>query len=441
MTPRDLVTRRIAARASSFPNFDLSPLETGSLDARDAALARAIDHAVARRWLTLAAVLDSRLDQAWDALQPKVQAPLLVGAAQLLLMERLPDHAVINEAVEWTKANARHKAGGLVNAVLRRVAKLRGEVARLRDMHVDLPRNVLPLEDGRAMTLAEDVFDADPALRLAQQTSHNHELIIHWMRSHGPKVMHRLAMHSLVHAPIIVTGMDSERLPQDDLVPHDKPGFFVYTGPREQLDALLAEHPHGRVQDPGTAAAMNHSAGLQPKLIVDLCAGRGTKTRQLAQLHPEARIVATDMDEDRFGMLQDTFAGDNRVKVVPFADVGQYREQADLLVLDVPCSNTGVLGRRVEAKYRFTETSLEAVCEIQRQIIADALPLLAPNARLLYSTCSIEKQENHRQAKWMEHWHPLHIVDEVQLLPRSMPGDSPTAYADGGYAVLMQTTL
>src|SRR5690606_865966 len=141
------------------------------------------DHAVARRWLTLAAIVNSRLDQDWAQLQPQVQAPLLAGAAQLLLMERLPDHAVINEAVNWTKAHARTRAGGLVNAVLRRIAALRGEV--IAGTTDELPRDQLLLDDGRAIRLTEPVFDAEPARNLAQQTSHADELIAHWIAAHG----------------------------------------------------------------------------------------------------------------------------------------------------------------------------------------------------------------------------------------------------------------
>ncbi|MHC5007407.1 MAG: transcription antitermination protein NusB, partial [Planctomycetota bacterium] len=106
-TPRHLVAARIAERARQFPQLFPQRLRTGGLAGRDAALAHAIDQAVARRWLTLTAVLQSQLSRPWDHLQPVVQSALLVGAAQLLLLERLPDHAVINESVEWAKRKSR----------------------------------------------------------------------------------------------------------------------------------------------------------------------------------------------------------------------------------------------------------------------------------------------------------------------------------------------
>ncbi len=436
MTPRDLVTRRIVSRAKSYPTFDLTPFDVSGLDARDAALARAIDHAVARHWLTLMTVVDRHLDQEWANLQPTVQAALLVGSAQLLYMERLPDHAVIHEAVDWTKHNARRKAGGLVNAVLRRVAALRGETRGPVDVDVELTCSELPRDGGRVIQLTADIFDEDPGLRLGQQTSHPAELIRHWIHVHGWLTARKLAMHSLVHPPVIVTGVSGDAT--DDLLAHETPGFFVYTGPRESLEGLLGTSESARVQDPGTASAMMLSTRVKPILILDLCAGRGTKTRQLLELHPNAQIVATDLDDVRCGVLRKSFASHERVRVAAFNELAQYREQADLLVLDVPCSNTGVLARRVEAKYRFNVDSLVAVRDLQRQIIADAIPLLSPNGHLLYATCSIEQVENQKQTEWIAQWHPLETIDSTLILPRGVGDDSPTMYRDGGYAALLR---
>ena len=123
---RAVVTTRVMQRARKFPLLFPSPLGVDGIEDRDLALAHAIDQAVARRWLTLVTVLQAKLDRPWARVEAPVQATLLVGAAQLLLMERVPDHAVINEAVDWIKPR-RAKAAAMVNAVLRRVAELRGE--------------------------------------------------------------------------------------------------------------------------------------------------------------------------------------------------------------------------------------------------------------------------------------------------------------------------
>jgi 16S rRNA (cytosine967-C5)-methyltransferase len=434
-SPRDLVVKRLTRRARQFPDLGLAALDTAALadhDPRDAALAQAIDHAVARRWLTLVAVIESRLDRPWDQLETAVQALLLAGAAQLLFFDRLPDHAVINEMVETTK-RTRPRARGLVNAILRRIADLRVEIV---DQHDCQRADEIALEDGRAWRLRDRVFDADPLRRLAQQTSHVDTLLSRWLELFGECATQDLAYHDLVHAPIIVANVSHA---DDDLQPHRVPGFHVFTGARDDLVALLERHESARVQDPGSAAAIVAAASLEPKLIVDACAGQGTKTRQLASQYPEALILATDIDPGRRAVLRETFTGHDRVHVVEPDGLLDVHGRVDLLVLDVPCSNTGVLARRVEARYRYERGWIEQLVQLQRQIIADHLALVEPeDGRLLYVTCSIEPDENERQAEWIAHWHQMKIVASQTRRPGGRPGDAPACYTDGGFHALLE---
>ncbi|UCD75945.1 MAG: hypothetical protein JSV91_03300 [Phycisphaerales bacterium] len=441
-TPRDLITRRIARQARLFPELDIAAPDVSGLSTQDAALAIAIDHAVNRHWLTLVAVAESHLSRSWDDLEFKLQAALLVGVAQLLFMDRLPDHAVINEAVQWAKDNVRPKAGGLVNAVLRKVAALRAE--RIAEIELasplsPLPRDVLPLHDGRAWRLAEPVFDENPLHRLAQQTSHPEHLIRQWQEKYSDEVAMRLALHSLIHPPIIIAGTTDEQ-PADDenLKPHDEDGFAIFVGPHDALSGFLAAHPGARVQDPGAAAAVMATRSLRLHCIVDYCAGKGTKTQQLAALHPSAEIIATDVDAARLATLRAMFKGHDRVRVVGPREIRSHVGRADLLLLDVPCSNTGVLARRVEAKYRYSAESLAKLVNVQRQIVADAFALLADDGRILYSTCSIEPAENEDQAAWIARWHRMQIDTARSRLPASLPGAAPQTYSDGGYFAILK---
>jgi 16S rRNA (cytosine967-C5)-methyltransferase len=432
-TARSVVTRRVAFRARLFPQLDINPIDVTGLDARDAALAIAIDHAVTRRWLTLVAVIESCLDRNWDRLNQAVQAPLLVGAAQLLLLDRLPDHAIINEAVQWTKSSRHPKAAGLVNAVLHRVAGLR---QTRRDTHDPTRRDEVPLHDGGAWRLQRDIFDADDRTRLGELTSHPRLLLDQWTSERGPTGAATLAYHSLMHSPTIVTGVGAAE-PDPDLDAHDVPGFQVYRGPRGTLTAFLERRPGSMVQDPGASAAAGATTWLQPKLIVDVCAGRGTKTRQLAALHPKAEIIATDVDEQRREDLVRAVGGHPRITVVEPSRLIDHARRADLLVLDVPCSNTAVLGRRLEARYRFDEASLDGVVSLQKQIVADTLPLLGDHGWLLYSTCSLQSAENDEQIRWITRWHDLEVATMRLCLPRGRPGDPPTWYSDGGFHALL----
>jgi len=434
-TARELVTKRLTQRARQYPDFEPVALDVSDLgDPRDAALASAIDHAVARRWPTLATVIEHVLSRRWEELEPPLQAVLLGAAAQVLLLDRIPDHAAINDAVDLAKRLVRPGAGGLVNAVLRRVSALRGERVDTWDL---ARRDEFPLSGGGAIRLTEDVFDADADWRLACQTGHAESLLAAWRAAYGRDQATDIARHSLVEPPIIVTGLDA---PGHDCRPHAEPGFQVFEGRRDELDTLLSGSAAARVQDPTAALPVLATSDLAPAMIIDACAGLGTKTRQLASVHPEARIVATDVSERRLATLTASFSGHERVTVVAFDRLEDFRGEADLLVLDVPCTNTGVLARRVEAKYRYTDERLQSLVDVQRQIVADTLPLLGDNGVILYTTCSIDPAETTSQAEWITRWHPMKVVASEARLPEGAPGGPPDRYHDGGsYALLRRT--
>jgi 16S rRNA (cytosine967-C5)-methyltransferase len=434
---RDIVTAHIAEQARAFPDLAFDTLDTAPLDARDAALTRAIDRAVTRRWLTLRVIIESRIDRAWHEIEPRMQAALLVGSAQLMLMDHLPDHAVINDAVDWVKQKIRPKAAGFANAVLRRIGELRAGI--LESAQPPWNADVLPLSDGRARRLSQPIFHDDSVKRLAQQTSHAPGLIEYFTRTIGQDATQRLAAHNLVQPPIICAGVAPGMIPPDLFEPHTEPGAAMYTGDIASLHNVLEKHPMLRVQDAGTARSAELSRRLEhpPRCIIDYCAGQGTKTKQLAALHAHAEILAMDVSPVRQATLQRDFADLDRITVLDPAQRLEAAGRADLLVLDVPCSNTGVLARRPEAKYRFSKKSQQQLIDLQRQIVADALPLLAPDGHVLYITCSICPEENAEQARWIAQWHRGTIVDERRHLPAGQPGDEPAGYLDGGYAALI----
>jgi len=140
----------------------------------------------------------------------------------------------------------------------------------------------------------------------------------------------------------------------------------------------------------------------------------------------------------RRAALHRQFEHVDRITVVEPSAMMEYAGRAELLMLDVPCSNTGVLARRVEARHRWSEANQKKLVELQRQIIADALPLLADSGYVLYCTCSIEQAENHQQIEWFIKWHDFDVTDEHQCRPAGLPGDPPTSYRDGSFAALLR---
>ncbi len=440
---RDAATRLVAHHARRFPNLEPAELPESGLDARDAAFAHAIADACVRRWLTLRYLLERCLSRPWWKVEPKVQAALLVGAAQLLLLDRVPTHAAIDETVEWAKRHVRPGAGGMVNAVLRALAKLRapdGSGERALRERATLARDELPLSDGRALALAGPALPDDPVARLGVATSLPEWHVRRWVKRHGHDWSRYQALHTLVPPPTVLNvAHAASPLPADTPVePHDASGHLVWTGPRTALVALLRSRSDVWVQDAGSALSVGAAANERPSLIADVCAGQGTKTRQLAALFPSARIVATDVDDSRRAVLAETFARHPGVEVIDPSLLRQRCDgRTDLVLLDVPCSNSGVLARRAEARYRLGERQLERLTGTQRQIIADSIPLLSPRGRILYSTCSLEPEENEGMVEWAGRWHRFSPARGGLAAPTGLPGESHNSYRDGSFASLL----
>jgi 16S rRNA (cytosine967-C5)-methyltransferase len=402
--------------AETFPELDPGGWSFGGLPPRDAALALAIHRTVMQRWITLVHLLDRCLSQKMFKLEARLRAVLLAGAAQAMFLDRMPDHAVVDESVELARKVVRPGAAGLVNAVLRKLIAMRGEV---ESQAWSPASDLLPVEGGRLRLRAEVLPPTTPlAQHLAAATSHPRRLVQRWIDVYGEDVAVDLCLHGTLNPPTIVFDGDAHR---------------PWTGTHEELVAWLAESPTRRVQDPASSEPVRGTRGLTVKRALDYCAGRGTKTRQLALLHPDAEIVATDVDADRFAALRETFAGHERVRVVEPWDALREAAAVDLLLLDVPCSNTGVLARRPEARYRFSQSSLDKLVSLQRGIADQTVPLLRGGACVLYATCSLEREENQKQAAWIADRHGLRVEREGAV----MPSRRDEAYHDGSYHALL----
>ncbi|MFM9957106.1 MAG: transcription antitermination factor NusB [Phycisphaerales bacterium] len=473
---RERVHRLLAKQIKKFPDLEIAELDTTGLDARDAALAHHIYDTVLRRWLTITHLLSMSLEVPWEDMNPKVGAPLMAAVAQMVFMDKVPVHAAVDEAVQAAKL-AGQRSAGLANAVLRgllrQLGATQGEVEdpdthgepREQSLHDARPYekratwgagwNEVPADDGGALGFRRDVLPKDPMEALSIATSHGIDVLRMWSK-HFPKTeVRRLAQHGLANAPVILnTAHATAPLPEEGLEAHNVPGHHVWTGSHEGLVALLDSRSDLWVQDPASSLAVSSVSDLAPEVVIDMCAGMGTKTRQLAATFPNAEIITTDVDLPRQATLREAFAGHpgRRVKVVEYTKLREHAGRADLVMLDVPCSNTGVLARRVEARYRFDRGRSEKLMSVQKQIIADAIPLLkagGPGAgsgagagkrrgAILYSTCSLDPSENGDQVRWAAKWHMFKVTREKQTLPQGGPGKPVSAYTDGSYAALLQ---
>ena len=425
----------------SFP--DLMPVEPQiqHLEPRDRALCHAIIRESVTRWITLRHIISQLAGRGFETIEPRMQAVLVGASAQLLLLDRLPPHAVINESVEWAKRYIRPKAGGMINAVLRKVARARGELLEQYEDQI----TAIPLAGGGALQLIQCDLPMDPLSKISTAYSLPKATIKRWTNLY-PDQAQQLCAHTLMHPPTLIYSSDwSEIVDQEDLEPHDSQTHRVYTGSRTHLTRLLDTNPTLRVQDSASSAVVNSIPDGNYKTIIDYCAGQGTKTRQLSERFPNANIIAMEIDSRRLDTLMDVFdAPQSESCKVLVRHVDELQETlhngADLILTDVPCSNSGVLARRMEARYRPMTSQIGRLAKIQLDILTTVIPHLNPGGTLVYSTCSIEPEENQDVRDWIEADPLFEFIKDHQILPTGQPGDNPASYTDGSYACIFKKT-
>lgn len=399
-------------------------------------MAHAIVDAAVRRWRTLEFVLESVSGHKSYELEPRMRGVLLGGAAQLLLLDRVPPHAVLDESVRWAKRHIRPGAGGMVNAVLRKVVGVRGEHLEVPwDHHTD----TIPLSEGGSLRLKGIELPENGRRRLGIACSLPDALLRRW-ESHKSDPT-TAAMHTLCKPPTLVCVRHATELGTIDcLRPHDSTDHRVFVGSRQELLRLLEAHPDLWVQDPASTATLAElEIDETPTRIIDLCAGQGTKTRQLQAMFPDAETLACEVDRARLQALKSRFTDSSGVRVVRVHALDERSAAwASLVLADVPCSNTGVLARRVEARVRPIEHQLKRLVETQREILAHAEALLAPGGVLVYATCSMETEENEEQVLWACKRLGLELINQRRVEPSGFPGDPSRVYLDASFAAYLR---
>jgi 16S rRNA (cytosine967-C5)-methyltransferase len=320
---------------------------------------------------------------------PETRDVLRVGLCQILILG-IPDHAAVNETVESGKASVR----GLINAVLRRAIASR---KRLLDQVPDLP----------------------PAVA----HSHPDWLYNRWRLAFGKS--NALALMEWDNLPAETFCRINTLAPPADIPGEpvkNAPGFYRIEG---SLPNDLIQSGAIYIQDPATRHSVELLAPQPGEHILDACAAPGGKAFLIAAAMGSAEnLVCTDSNEKRLPRLEQNLerlhAGNAKVSVhdwtqpAPAAWHGAF----DAILLDVPCSNTGVIRRRVDVRWRLQPNDINKIVLTQRKILENAIPCLKPGGRIVYSTCSIEAEENMKQIEAFLTDHPeFEMTAHAEALP------------------------
>ncbi len=312
-------------------------------------------------------------------LDREVSIALRMGAFQLQFLDRVPAHAAIDESVELTKQSGHRFASGLVNAVLRKFATL-----------------------GPAVAVPEQ-----SAAEIAKAFAHPTWLVERWTHFYGLEAARAICRHGQAQPPRTVRFVDSAGEAELTGVGLCLEPGAILTAARSVISGdvtATAAYREGRVriQDEGSqliaelAASPGDTLNQKVKKILDACAAPGGKTLILAERNPEARILACESSQRRLAELTTRLAAYSDRIECRLADATALPEQSsfDLVLADVPCSGTGTLGRNPEIRHRLRPEDLPRHADRQRAILSAALRSVRPGGRVVYSTCSLEPEEN-----------------------------------------------
>ena len=364
----------IVARWIATKDFPASMLPTGA----DRAFVQDIVYTTIRRIRPLRKILGALMKQ-WP--KGELEALLYVGAAQILYMPDVPDFAAVSETVDAAKACENPSIAKVVNGVLRNVIRRREESEK---MIADAP-----LEERESFPTA---------------------LVRRWERRFGAENAARLCAWHNTPAETFLARRDGsfvklERGQRVEDVPGYAEGDFI-------------------VQDPGTRLAVELLDPKEGERILDACAAPGGKTVQIAWRG--ASVVACEVNPKRRRRLEENLARLKLgVEVIPELPASQ---MFDKVLVDAPCSNTGVLRRRPDARWNWNEEKLAALVKLQADILDACASRVAPDGVLVYSTCSNEPEENEAQVTAFLARHPDFSLAESR---ESIPFESGT---DGAFA-------
>jgi 16S rRNA (cytosine967-C5)-methyltransferase len=315
-----------------------------------------------------------RSSQKLGRLDPEVLTALRLAAYQLLFLDRMPERAAVHESVELVKRARKRSAVPFANAVLRKFAG----VARDRD--------------GESA-----IANAETPSELAAYSAHPIWLVERWIQEFGFETARQICAYDQRIPGTAIT--ISEGTIADELRNHNiqlSPGHLLTSAFQVVAGDVTSTRlfRNGQVMIQDEASQLVSLLVGQGSNILDCCAAPGGKTRTLAQRNPKAKIIATDLHPHRARTLRKMVTTAN-VQVIA-ADARRLPIDTffDRVLADVPCSGTGTLARNPEIKWRLKPEDLVDLQARQFAILQSAMQRVAPGGRIVYSTCSLEKEEN-----------------------------------------------
>lgn len=344
-------------------------------------------------------------------MKPLIRTLLRMSAYQIMFMDQVPDRAACNEAVKLAKKRGFSQLSGFVNGVLRSLSR---------------EKDSIPYPDK----------ETDPVHYLSIQYSMPQWMTRMWMQRYGVAVTEKMLAGLLGERPLMIRMRESissversaylDRMKEKKIVSRQNEKL-AYAYELENYDsvATIPGYEEGifTMQDIGSMLVVEMAGIKEADFVVDVCAAPGGKAIHAAdKLMGSGQVIARDLTEYKISLIEENMQRMQTTNVK--AEVWDARvlddnmvQKADVVIADLPCSGLGVIGRKSDIKYRVTKEDVDDIAKLQRDILNTVWQYVKIGGTLVYSTCTVTKQENEDNRDYILAHLPLSLVEERSLLP------------------------
>ena len=384
------------------------------LDGREKAFIKRVSEGTVERRIQIDHVLDLFSKVKTQKMKPLIRALLRMSVYQILFMEHIPDAAVCNEAVKLAKKRKFQSLQGYVNGVLRAVVRGKDDIA--------YPDRQKEPDAFWSVCYSVPVW-----------------LAAHLRSVYGAEHCERILESFLTRKPVCVrlqetlSVQERERLMEmwrQDGVTVKKHPYLPYAATVEKSEGIqnLEGYREGAfaVQDVSSMLVVEAAGIRAGDTVLDVCAAPGGKAlHAAAKLAGTGQVIACDLTEYKTARIEENrerMRADNlsvRLQDARIMDEA-LRGSADVLIVDVPCSGLGVIGRKQDIKYRVSEQSLSEIVTLQKEIVSNVVQYLKADGTMMYSTCTMNPAENEEMVRWICRTFSMETVSMAEELPAAL---------------------
>lgn len=394
------------------------------LDSKEKAFIKRVVEGTVERRIQIDYILDGISKVSVAKMKPLIRALLRSGAYQILFMDAVPDAAVCNESVRIAKKRKFISLQGYVNGVLRNISRQK-----------------------RAISYPDR--QTEPIAYLSVMYSMPEWLVEHFLNSYDIDTVEKILQAFLKSAPVTLRMEESltEEVKDALFTEWEEKGvkitqhpYLPYAVQIEKAEGLkrLSGYDKGffAVQDVSSMLVVEAADIKAGQTVIDLCASPGGKSLHAAsKLAGTGRVYSFDLTEQKVKRMEENRHRMRKENMITAArDARVYQKGlcklADVVIADVPCSGLGVIGKKQDIKYHVSEQSLKEITELQKEILKNAAAYVKEGGVLMYSTCTINPEENEKMAEW--------ICEEFSFEPESISAYLPEQLKESGDSGMLQ---